>query len=94
MATFTDGAEVEQALEALAVRSEGAVVQRLARQPGRREARYAQLLTGAPAEELTAAIESPEPAAPRQGTDNDARFARVNEEIRQLRGAAAGLQHQ
>ena len=70
MATFTDGAEVEQALEALAARSEGAVVQRLARQPGRREARYAQLLTGAPAEETTAAIETPEPAAPRHGPDN------------------------
>ncbi len=46
MATITDGAEVEQALEALATRAEGPVVQRLPRQAGRREARYAQLLTG------------------------------------------------
>jgi hypothetical protein len=91
MATFTEGAEVEQALEALAARSEGAVVQRLARQPGRREARYAQLLTGAPAEETAAAIESPEPTAARHGPDNEARFARVDEEIRQLRAEVAEL---
>ena len=91
MATFTEGAEVEQALEALAARSEGAVVQRLARQPGRREARYAQLLTGALTEETAAAIESPESAAARPSSDNDARFARVDEEIRQLRAEVAEL---
>ena len=91
MATLSDGAEVEQALEALAARAEGAVVQRLARQPGRREARYAQLLTGAPTEETTPAIDSPAPAAPSQGADTDARFARVDEEIRQLRAEVAEL---
>ena len=54
MGSFTDSADVEEAIEALANRAEGAVVQRLPRQPGRREARYAQLLTGEPSAELTA----------------------------------------
>src|SRR5882672_12691410 len=52
MAGFADSAEVEQLLEALAARADGPVVQRLARQPGRREARYAQLLTGPWSEEI------------------------------------------
>lgn len=91
MATITDSAEVEQALEALATRAEGPVVQRLARQPGRREARYAQLLTGELPEELTAAFESPQSSAPHQETGSDARFARLDEEIRQLRAEVAEL---
>jgi uncharacterized protein YceH (UPF0502 family) len=91
MATITDGAEVEQALEALATRAEGPLVQRLARQPGRRDARYAQLLTGEWPEELTAAIDSPQASAPHPETGSDARFARLDEEIRQLRAEVTEL---
>jgi uncharacterized protein len=91
MATITDGAEVEQALEALAARPESPVVQRLARQPGRREARYAQLLTGALSEELAAPFESAQASAPHQETGPDARFARLDEEIRELRAEVAEL---
>jgi uncharacterized protein YceH (UPF0502 family) len=94
MAAITDSAEVEQALEALATRAEGPVVQRLARQPGRREARYAQLLTGALSEELTSAVEPPQSGAPLQEVSASGRFARLEEEIRQLRAEVAELRAQ
>jgi hypothetical protein len=91
MATFTDSAEVEQLLEALATRAEGPVVQRLTRQPGRREARYAQLLTGPWPEEPAAAVQSQQATAPVQDVSADARFARLDEEVRQLRAEVAEL---
>jgi len=94
MAAITDSAEVEQALEALATRAEAPVVQRLARQPGRREARYAQLLTGALSEELTSAVEPPQSGAPLQEVSANGRFARLEEEIRQLRAEVAELRAQ
>ena len=55
MAPFADSSEVEAVLEALATRAEGPLVVRLAREAGRREARYAQLFTGAPAEPVATA---------------------------------------
>ena len=94
MASLRDSAEVEQVLEALATRAEGPVVQRLPRQPGRREARYAQLLTGALPEEMTTPVESPLSGAARQEAGGDARFARLDEEIRLLRAEVAELRAQ
>ncbi len=92
MAVITDSAEVEQILESLAARAEGPVVQRLPRQAGRREARYAQLLTGALPEELTSPAEPPPPpSAPRQEVSANGRFERLEEEIRQLRAEVAEL---
>jgi len=91
MTTITDSAEVEQALEALAARAESPVVQRLERQPGRREARYAQLLTGALPEQLAVPPEAPQPGAPHQGISADARIARLDEEVRLLRAEVAEL---
>ncbi len=44
---FSDVGEVEQALEALLQRESGPLVERLAREPGRRESRYRQLFTPA-----------------------------------------------
>jgi uncharacterized protein YceH (UPF0502 family) len=49
LAPFTGVEEVETALEDLMTRPEGPYVARLTREPGRRESRYAQLFTGAPA---------------------------------------------
>ncbi len=60
MARIQDVSEVEAALDALASRAEGALVVRLAREPGRRDSRYAQLLTGVPSE---TASEADEPLA-------------------------------
>ena len=48
LAPFTSLGDVETTLELLATRADGPFVLRLPRQPGAREARYAQLLTGAP----------------------------------------------
>jgi len=91
MAPFTDSAEVERLLEALAARAEGPVVQRLARQAGRRESRYAQLLTGTWPEEPVTPMESRPASAPVLEATADARFARMDEEIRQLRDEVAEL---
>ena len=91
MASFTDSGEVEQVLEALAARVESPVVQRLPRQPGRREARYAQLLTGALPAEMTAPIETPQAAVLHREPVSDARLERLEEEIRQLRTEVAEL---
>jgi uncharacterized protein YceH (UPF0502 family) len=41
-------AEIEAALESLSTRGDGPYVVRLAREPGKRESRYAQLFTGEP----------------------------------------------
>jgi uncharacterized protein len=43
MAVFADSGEVERTLETLAAREDGPFVTRLAREPGRRDARYAHL---------------------------------------------------
>ncbi|MBV8853194.1 MAG: DUF480 domain-containing protein [Sinobacteraceae bacterium] len=48
MASFSDVTEVEAVLERLATRDDGPFVMRLAREPGRREARYAHLFSGPP----------------------------------------------
>jgi uncharacterized protein YceH (UPF0502 family) len=55
MASFSDVTEVEAVLTMLAGREEGPFVTRLAREPGRRDARYAHLFSGAPAAEHGAA---------------------------------------
>jgi uncharacterized protein YceH (UPF0502 family) len=82
MAPFTDVSEVETALEALRSRPEGPFVVRLAREPGRRESRYAHLFSGevanvAPANETNDAA----PAA----AATSSRIERLEEEVRQLR---------
>jgi uncharacterized protein len=58
MAEFADAAVAEAALEALAHRESGPLVVRLAREPGRRETRYAHLFGGP-----IAAASGPEPSA-------------------------------
>jgi hypothetical protein len=55
LAPIADVQEVEAALEDLMTRPEGPYVVRLAREPGKRESRYAQLFTGPVAEQAEAA---------------------------------------
>ena len=57
MASFADASETENVLQQLIERSDGPFVARLAREPGRREARYMHLLSGA------APASHPEPSA-------------------------------
>jgi len=57
MAPFADASETENVLQQLTERSDGPFVARLAREPGRREARYMHLLSGA------APASHPEPSA-------------------------------
>jgi uncharacterized protein len=98
MASFTDSEQVEQVLEALAGRAEGAIVERLPRQPGRRESRYAQLLTGPLPAELTA-VPAPAPtshAAPSDAADPagravNARLEQLEAQLGELRAELAEL---
>jgi uncharacterized protein len=82
MAPFTDVSEVETALEALRTRSEGPFVVRLAREPGRRESRYAHLFSGEVAN-VAPANEAPDAAPAAAATPS--RMDRLEEELRQLR---------
>jgi uncharacterized protein YceH (UPF0502 family) len=63
LAPFADLAQVEATLERLATREDGPFVVKLARQPGARESRYAQLFTGAPADAATDVVGAAAPAA-------------------------------
>ncbi|HEX2791858.1 MAG TPA: DUF480 domain-containing protein [Steroidobacteraceae bacterium] len=91
MAEFADAAAVEAALEALAQRESGALVVRLAREPGRREARYAHLFSGAiaaaSAPELSPAqTVSDSPSLSAHAADPHAdRLAALEAEVRSLR---------
>jgi len=59
MAEFTDVAQVEAALEHLTRHDAGACVVRLAREPGRRDARYAHLFSGEVQAASAAALPEP-----------------------------------
>ncbi len=89
MAGFSDVAQVEQALEALAQRPSGALVVRLPREPGRRESRYAHLFSGATAADATAAAAATAPAEPvaamPAARPKAERIDALEEEVRALR---------
>ena len=86
MAPFADVSEVEQVLQRLADREDGPFVARLPREPGRRESRYAQLFTGAPAvTEPTAAAAPARPAVP------DDRLGELERRVEMLELEVAGL---
>lgn len=78
---FADVGETETVLQGLAERKGGPFVIRLAREPGRREVRYAHLFGDAPVE--SAAVAAPE-AAPRPGKQEDQRIAQLEELVLEL----------
>ena len=84
-----DSLELEAMLSELAQRPAGALVRRLPRQPGQKEQRWAQLLTGepslheAPAEPLTAVLALP--------PEFEERFAALESEVALLRSELAML---
>jgi uncharacterized protein YceH (UPF0502 family) len=94
MAPFTDVSDVETALELLRTRDDGPFVARLAREPGRRESRYAHLFSG----EIPEAPDEPMPVAPaaapapvRAASSDTARLDRLEAEIKELRAELADL---
>jgi uncharacterized protein YceH (UPF0502 family) len=86
MHPFPTNDEVESALQGLAT-PEGVwrpLVIKLARQPGRKESRWAHLLSGIPEEEDYPATTRPEPAVLELRSE-DERFAKLEEEVAALR---------
>lgn len=82
---FSDVGEVEACLEALARREDGPFVTQLERQPGRRDARYAQLFSAdAPAAVPATRPEPPARAAVPPAPDADDRFGRLEQAVAQL----------
>ena len=86
---FGDVMQVEAALEGLASRADGPFVLRLAREPGRRESRYAHLFSGEPA----ADSESPpfSPTAAPSGNAGDERMDRLERRVAELEIEVAEL---
>jgi len=83
---FGDVTEVETALTGLAERADGPYVIRLAREPGRREARYAHLFSGA----IAGTDETENPQAPAYAAAGaGAAGARIDELERRLAGLEA-----
>jgi uncharacterized protein YceH (UPF0502 family) len=80
---FGDVQEVQAALDRLMQREDGPFVARLAREPGKREARYAQLFTGEP-EEVEVATVTATPAVA-GNTARDDRLERLERTVEELR---------
>jgi uncharacterized protein YceH (UPF0502 family) len=93
---FAELREVEETLEGLARRDEPLVV-KLPRQTGRKEARYAHLLSGPPAFEEAgdeqAAHASPRAPSSARAAEGE-RVARLEAEVETLRGEVAELRRQ
>ncbi len=81
MHEFSDMQEVEQTLEGLATREDGPYVQRLAREPGKRESRFMHLFSGEvdPLESFT------ETGAPEGNDSLTARVEALEEEVAGLK---------
>ena len=82
--------EVECVLVELAERTEGALVVQLARQPGRKESRYAHVLMGEPEEE-DAQTEGPVDAAALEVRAENERIAALEEQVKALRDELADV---
>ena len=82
--------EVERVLVELAERTEGALVVQLARQPGRKESRYAHVLMGEP-EEGDVQTEGPVDAAALEVRAENERIAALEEQVEALRDELADV---
>ncbi|MGB9096621.1 DUF480 domain-containing protein [Erwinia sp.] len=83
---FTDMAEVEQALEALASREDGPFVVRLAREPGKRESRFMHLFSGE-VDEASLATNDPS----QENDDLRERVAELERELAEIKQVLARL---
>lgn len=99
MAPFTDVSEVEAILERLSKREGGPYVTRLAREPGRRESRYAHLFGGEIAEQVdTNPVHAPSStpsgmSVPERSLagSTEQRLTRLEQEVQALRAALSDL---
>lgn len=82
--------EVEEALTVLIGRQPQALVVKLARQPGTKESRYAQLLAGPVETPAAVPLAGDEPPAPDAPLEAD-RIAQLEQEVALLRGELAEL---
>ena len=89
---FTDLEEAERVLMELVERSEGALVVQLARQPGRKESRYAHVLMGEPEEDESYA-EGPVDAVALEVRAEDERIAALEEQVRILKDELADVRN-
>jgi len=92
MASFSEGAPVETALESLSSRTDGPFVVRLPREPGRRDSRYAHLFSGAVPMSAVTEESNEEPAT--TAAPAPSRLERLEEDVRQLKEALRQLQEE
>ena len=83
---FGDVTEVEAVLDQLARREDGPYVQRLAREPGKRESRYAHLFSGELPEDTAGAEEAATP-----GSAAGSRLGQLEQRIAALEAEVAAL---
>jgi uncharacterized protein len=83
MASFSDVAQVETALESLSSRADGPFVVRLPREPGRRDSRYAHLFSGAVT--IPALSEDSNTGPPVASSPAPSRLERLEKEVQQLK---------
>ncbi|MEO7774658.1 MAG: SlyX family protein, partial [Steroidobacteraceae bacterium] len=104
MAQIRDGAEIEAALQSLSQRATGPLVQRLPREPNRRDACYAQLFTGAVAvsdaqlpDEPAPALQSTQPGVPVPASSRleeiEFKLAHLERGLQELSDVVARQQH-
>ena len=89
---FADLEEVERVLMELVERPEGALVVQLARQPGRKESRYAHVLMGEP-EQDEAYAEGPVDAVALEVRAEDERITALEEQIQILKNELADVRN-
>lgn len=89
MHPFGELAAVEEVLQELMERG-APLVAKMARQPGRKEARYAHLFSGMPEQGEEGAEAAPEPARQRVMAENE-RLVKLESEVIALREEMAGL---
>ena len=89
---FADLEEVERILTELVERSEGALVVQLARQPGRKESRYAHVLMGEP-EENKSYAEGPVDAVALEVRAEDERITALEEQVQILKNELADVRN-
>ena len=91
---FDTLAETEEALNALAARQPQPLAARLSRQPGTKESRYTQLLSGPPATAPVDAAESPASTPPPSAAPDLDRLTQLEQELAALKREFAEFRRQ